>query len=110
MFAVMMKRIASIITILILVLNSCQSQVQNNSQSTIRNPQSNIVTGAERLDILLPLLKDKKVALLVNQTSMVGATHLVDTLLTYKINIKKYLHRSMALEVRPMPVNMFVTA
>lgn len=89
MFAVMMKRIASIITILILVLNSCQSQVQNNSQSTIRNPQSNIVTGAERLDILLPLLKDKKVALLVNQTSMVGATHLVDTLLTYKINIKK---------------------
>lgn len=48
-----------------------------------------IICGAERMDQLLPLLKDKKVALLVNQTAMVGNTHLVDTLKSLKVNIKK---------------------
>lgn len=48
-----------------------------------------IVCGAERLDEVKELLKDKRVALMVNATSMVGSTHLVDTLLTYNISIKK---------------------
>lgn len=48
-----------------------------------------ILCGAERMDQLLPLLKDKRVALLVNQTAMVGDVHLVDTLLAQKVNIKK---------------------
>lgn len=37
--------------------------------------------GAERLEHYLPLLQDKQVALLVNHSSRVGTTHLVDTLL-----------------------------
>ena len=37
----------------------------------------------------LPGLKGKRVALCGNQTSMVGSTHLVDTLLAYHINIVK---------------------
>ncbi len=37
----------------------------------------------------LPLLNDKKVALLVNQTSMVDQTHLVDSLLSRGIHIEK---------------------
>ena len=47
------------------------------------------ITGAERLDQLLPLIKGKNVALLVNQTSVCGSTHLVDTLLASGIKIKK---------------------
>jgi uncharacterized protein YbbC (DUF1343 family) len=39
-----------------------------------------IVTGADRMDDYLPLLSGKKIALVVNQTSCVGHTHLVDTL------------------------------
>jgi uncharacterized protein YbbC (DUF1343 family) len=39
-----------------------------------------VITGAERLDKLLPLLKDRQVALVVNHTSLVGNTHLADTL------------------------------
>ena len=39
-----------------------------------------LIVGAERLDILLPMLKGKEVALVVNQSSMVGNTHLADTL------------------------------
>lgn len=48
-----------------------------------------IVTGAARTEQYLPLLKDKRVALLVNQTSMVGDAHLVDVLFAQKVNIKK---------------------
>ncbi|MBK9336106.1 MAG: DUF1343 domain-containing protein [Lewinellaceae bacterium] len=36
--------------------------------------------GAEQLERYLPLLTDKQVALSVNHSSLVGATHLVDTL------------------------------
>ncbi len=56
------------------------------------NAQSNkIITGAQQIDQLLPLIKDKAVALMVNQTSVIGQTHLVDSLLRLKINIKKIL-------------------
>lgn len=39
-----------------------------------------VIVGAERLEVLLPLLKDKQVALVVNHSSRVGNTHLADTL------------------------------
>ena len=48
-------------------------------------------TGAERTENLLPLLEGKRVALVVNQTSVVGKmkTHLLDTLLALDVNVKK---------------------
>jgi len=46
------------------------------------------IPGAERLDVYLPILKGKKVAVFANQTSMVGNTHLVDTLKKSGVNIK----------------------
>lgn len=46
-----------------------------------------LVTGAEQIDRYLPLLQDKRVGLLVNQTSLVGEQHLVDVLLANNINI-----------------------
>lgn len=48
-----------------------------------------IVVGAEQLDTLLPRLQDKRIALLVNHTAMVGPTHLADTLLSLSVNLKK---------------------
>ena len=47
-----------------------------------------IIPAAERLDQYLPLLKGKNIAVFANQTSMVGNTHLVDTLKKLGINIK----------------------
>lgn len=44
--------------------------------------------GAEQLEKYLPLLKGKRVGLVVNQTSQVFNEHLVDVLLKKKINIK----------------------
>lgn len=46
-------------------------------------------TGAEQMERLLPLLKEKQIALVVNQTSRVGETHLLDTLIASGIQIKK---------------------
>lgn len=48
-----------------------------------------IISGAEQTERLLPLLKGKRVALVVNQTSMAGKTHLLDTLVASGIQIKK---------------------
>ena len=48
-----------------------------------------VITGAARTGEYLPLLKGKKVAVVANQTSMIGETHLVDSLLSLGINIKK---------------------
>jgi uncharacterized protein YbbC (DUF1343 family) len=47
-----------------------------------------IEPGAHQLGQYMPLLKDKGVALLVNQTSTIGETHLVDSLHQLGVNIK----------------------
>lgn len=48
-----------------------------------------VITGAERTSEYLPLLKGKRVALLVNQTATLGDTHLVDSLLKLHVRIQK---------------------
>ncbi len=46
--------------------------------------------GADRVEILLLEIREKKIALVVNQTSILSnKTHLLDTLLTYDLNIIK---------------------
>jgi uncharacterized protein YbbC (DUF1343 family) len=49
----------------------------------------NIVLGAERTDTYLPLLKNKNVGVVGNQTSMIANTHLVDSLLSLGIDVVK---------------------
>ena len=48
-----------------------------------------IITGAEQTHLYLKKLKGKKVAIIANPTSIIGRTHLVDSLFSLKINIKK---------------------
>ncbi|MGB3075841.1 MAG: DUF1343 domain-containing protein [Chitinophagales bacterium] len=48
-----------------------------------------VIVGAERMDQYVDSLKGKKIALVVNQTSLVGKKHLADTLLDLGIQIKK---------------------
>lgn len=45
--------------------------------------------GAQRTKSYLPLLKDKNIALVVNQTSRVNGTHLIDYLLSKKVKVSK---------------------
>lgn len=48
-----------------------------------------ITPGAERMEVYLPLLKGKSVAVFANQTSMVKNTNLVDTLIKKGIKVVK---------------------
>lgn len=51
------------------------------------NPE--IITGAERTEMYLPLLEGKKVALVANHTSRIKDNHLLDSLLALKIDVVK---------------------
>lgn len=48
-----------------------------------------IYPGAYRTEVYLPLIKDKRVALFANNTSMIGQTHLADSLQKLRVNIVK---------------------
>ncbi|HET6256540.1 MAG TPA: DUF1343 domain-containing protein [Puia sp.] len=48
-----------------------------------------ILTGADQLDQYLPLLQGQSVAVFANATSVIGNTHLVDTLVRLGIHIRK---------------------
>jgi uncharacterized protein YbbC (DUF1343 family) len=48
-----------------------------------------ILTGADQMSQYLPLLKGASIAVFANQTSLVGKSHLVDTLLKKGIHIRK---------------------
>lgn len=50
----------------------------------------NLQLGADRLEVLLPAINDKRIALVVNQTSLSSdGVHLIDALLAHNINIVK---------------------
>ncbi|SHI91010.1 Uncharacterized conserved protein YbbC, DUF1343 family [Hymenobacter daecheongensis DSM 21074] len=51
-------------------------------------PAPKLRMGAEQADRYLPLLLGKRVGVVVNQTSLVGQTHLVDTLLAQGVQVK----------------------
>ncbi len=51
--------------------------------------QERIIPGAERMNVYVPLLKGKAVAVFANQTSMVKGTHLVDALLKSGVKVVK---------------------
>ncbi|HWC52998.1 MAG TPA: DUF1343 domain-containing protein, partial [Chitinophagaceae bacterium] len=77
-----MKRFLALPLLLWLLSCSAQKSVSNSSD------KQKIITGAERINIYLPYLKGKRVGIFANQTSVVGHTHLVDTLRKLGVDIK----------------------
>lgn len=76
-----MKTLKNCCFILLLLCGfNVAAQQTNNNQ---------VITGAERMQVYLPMLKGKSVAVFANQTSMVKNTHLVDTLLASGIKVVK---------------------
>lgn len=76
------------ITILNLCVG-CKARNPEMTDSESNEPSiTNLRVGAEVFDDYLPMLENKRVGLVVNQTSVVGNTHLVDTLLALQVNVK----------------------
>ena len=63
--------------------NFIDKEVQVNSKTIPL-----IELGAAQMNKYIQLLKGKRIALVVNQTSRIGNTHLVDTLISKGINIQ----------------------
>jgi len=66
----------------------CNS-LKNQSQHAVDPVNGSIKTGAEQTDKYLPYLKGKRVAIMANPTTIIGKTHLVDSLKTLGVNIVK---------------------
>lgn len=63
----------------------------NKSEVKDQEPliENQVIPGAERMIKYIPRLQGKRIGLVVNQTSIVGEKHLVDTLIDFDINIAK---------------------
>lgn len=48
-----------------------------------------VITGAERMEQYLPMLQSLQVGVVANHTSVIGETHLVDSLLSLGVDIKR---------------------
>lgn len=66
-----------------------EQQTQQFYSNTTQNSEKQIITGAERTEVYLPLLEGKRVAICGNQSSLIGKTHLVDSLLSRGVNLVK---------------------
>ena len=65
---------------------ACTASDFNTEQ--VKPDNENIVIGAEQLTSYLPLLKGKRVGLVVNQTSQIANKHLVDVLIANRVNVQ----------------------
>ena len=88
---------------LLFIITSCSVNKNIQSKNTTLNPTNtgtqkqirlsqpiNFKTGADNFENYLPLLKDKKVGVVSNQTGVLtNKTHLIDFLLANAINVEK---------------------
>jgi len=64
---------------------SCQSAVELQAIPA----KSSLILGDQRTELYFDLLNEKKIGLVANQSSYIGETHLLDTLLSSGINVVK---------------------
>lgn len=80
-------------SLIIFIFVSCNRSDSNLTQAhemdyaMLASDDLEIVTGAEQLPLYYPLIKDKKIGLVVNQTSTIDDKHLVDSLLELGVTI-----------------------
>ncbi len=102
---VFLSNLKNTVLLLVLVLTSCGNKVQSPKKVTETNVTKDetaivpkIIVAANRTNLYLPLLKNKKIAVVANQTSVIfkenttdkiAHTHLVDSLISLQINVKK---------------------
>ena len=95
MFIFQFNKVKNTFLLLLITLVACGKNIaQKINQPVATKEVVEIITGASQLHKFLPLLKNKKVAIVGNPTSIVfnthkKAVHLVDTLLQHKVTILK---------------------
>ncbi|MDX2367199.1 MAG: DUF1343 domain-containing protein [Colwellia sp.] len=86
-FIKMFNRLMVLYLTLFLVVFACTAtDYENNLRVKLKS--ENIILGAEQLTYYLPMLTDKRVGLVVNQTSQVANKHLVDELIANHVQVQ----------------------
>lgn len=67
-------------SVIIFVLSSLFLSIETIAQ---------VIPGANQTTLYFPVLKGKNIAVVANQTSVIGEKHLVDTLISFGISVKK---------------------
>jgi len=79
-----------LVSLVVLNLNTTNATTIITEQSNIK--RDGIIMGADRLDVIANLTKNKRVGIIANQTSVLyDGTHLLDALLQEGINVIKVL-------------------
>ena len=73
----------------LLLFNAFVDKASARFQQPVVKAEGPIITGADQTEKYLPLLRGKRVAILANPTSIIGHTHLVDSLQKLGIKIVK---------------------
>lgn len=83
-----MRKLITLIAILIPMF-SCVQGANQSTEKAINNAdaQKDIVMGAELTEAYFPLIEGKRVAVMSNQTGVVGDLHLVDMLIDEGVNV-----------------------
>ena len=87
-----MKKTTTLFTVMLAVFafTACgQATKAKQKPSASKANVAKFRTGAEQIEIYLPLLKGKRVAILANQTSIIGKETTVDSLLKRGVNFVK---------------------
>lgn len=94
-----MKKIGLLFIVFLLFFSFCASKKQNTNvlklttnekQIETTNVSKILKTGADNYETYLPLLKDKKIGIVTNQSGILtNKTHLVDFLIEKNINLQK---------------------
>ena len=77
-----------VVACFVLCILGCAAQKKAVPQTPLSGTSSRILAGAERINVYLPLIRGKRIGIFANQTSMVGDTHLVDTLQKLGVDIR----------------------
>jgi uncharacterized protein YbbC (DUF1343 family) len=69
--------------------NNFNAQIQDAVEFKSQNKSNQkVVVGAQQIQQYFKYIKDKSIAIVGNQTSMIGNVHLVDTLLSLDVDVK----------------------
>lgn len=68
---------------------NCGFEPAAQKSAPLQEESPPVITGAERVEDYLPITRGKSIAMVVNQTSVVGQAHLVDSLKALNVDIRK---------------------
>lgn len=78
--------------LLLFIIVQCGNKSQSISVPAVPNhapEKADVITGAQQLNLLIPMLASQRTGIVVNHTSLIGKTHLADSLKARGVNLVK---------------------